>query len=289
MAQHKALGRGLGSLIPGAERGASRGNQEQGIKIPVDKISPNRNQPREKFDETKLRELSESIQKHGMIEPILVTQSKEPGEYEIIAGERRFRACKMAGLKEVWAVVRNTPEDKRFQLALIENIQRENLNPIEEAKAYKKLMDEFDHTQEELSKLVAKDRTVIANTLRLLNLPEDIQDSISDGLISPGHGRMLAGIPDEEKQKHLAEKIIREKLTVREIEKLISDWKKGRMTGSKKVKKAEPELKFLAEELQRKLGTKVHISGSSKKGKIGVSYYSLDELERITKVLGVKI
>ena len=181
MAQHKALGRGLGSLIPGAERGSARGSQEQGVKIPIDKISPNSNQPRERFDETKLRELSESIQKHGMIEPIIVNQSKESGQYEIIAGERRFRACKMAGLKAVWAVVRNTPEDKRFQLALIENIQRENLNPIEEAKAYKKLMDEFDHTQEELSKLIAKDRTVIANTLRLLNLPEEIQHSISEG------------------------------------------------------------------------------------------------------------
>src|SRR5271157_1823020 len=135
MAQHKALGRGLGSLIPGAERGAARGSQEQGAKIPIDKIRPNRNQPREKFDETKLRELSESIEKHGLAQPILVTPTKVPGEYELIAGERRLRACKMAGLKEVWAVVRNTPEDKRFQLSLIENIQRENLNPIEEAKA----------------------------------------------------------------------------------------------------------------------------------------------------------
>ena len=289
MAQHKALGRGLGSLIPGAERGASRSNQEQGVRIPIDRINPNPNQPRERFDETKLRELSESIEKHGLAQPILLSQSNGSGEYEIIAGERRFRACKMAGLKEIWAVVRNAPEDKRFLLSVIENIQRENLNPIEEAKAYKKVMDDFDHTQEELSKLVAKDRAVIANTLRLLNLPEDIQESISDGLISPGHGRMLAGIPDEEKQKHLADKIIKEKLTVREIEKLIADWKAGKVKGAKKSRKAEPELKFLAEELQRKLGTKVQISGSSKKGKIGVSYYSLEELERITKILGVKL
>ena len=289
MAQHKALGRGLGSLIPGAERGAARSNQEQGVKIPIDRIYPNPNQPRERFDETKLRELSESIQKHGLAQPILVSPSKENGGYEIIAGERRFRASKMAGLKEVWAVVRHTPEDKRFLLSMIENLQRENLNPIEEAKGYKKIMDDFDHTQDEVSKLVAKDRAVVANTLRLLNLPEDIQDSISDGMISPGHGRMLAGIPDEEKQRHLADKIVKEKLTVREIEKLIADWKAGKLKGTKKARKAEPELKFLAEELQRKLGTKVQISGTSKKGKIGVFYYSMEELERITKILGVKI
>ncbi|MCX5782766.1 MAG: ParB/RepB/Spo0J family partition protein [Elusimicrobia bacterium] len=286
---HKALGRGLGSLIPGAEKGAARSFLEQGIKIHIDRIKPNRNQPRERFDETKLRELSESIEKHGLAQPILVTPSKIPGEYELIAGERRLRACRMAGLKEVWSVVRNTPEDKRFQLSLIENIQRENLNPIEEGKAYKKLMDDFDHTQEELSKLVAKDRAVIANTLRLLNLPEDIQESIAEGLISAGHGRMLAGISDEEKQKHLAEKIVKEKLTVREIERLIAEWKAGKIKGSRKSRKAEPELKYLAEELQRKLGTKINISGTSKKGKIGIHYYSLEELERITKILGVKI
>jgi len=286
---HKALGRGLGSLIPGAERGFGKFSQEQGIKIPIDQIRPNRNQPREKFDETKLRELSESIEKHGLAQPVLVAQAKAPGEYELIAGERRLRASKMAGLKEVWAVVRNTPEDKRFQLSLIENIQRENLNPIEEAKAYKKLMNDFDHTQDEISKLVAKDRAVVANTLRLLNLPEEIQESVADGLISPGHGRMLAGIPDEEKQKHLAERIIKEKITVREIEKLIAEWKSGKVKNTKKNKKAEPELKYLAEELQRKLGTKVNISGSSKKGKINVFYYSLEELERITKILGVKL
>ncbi len=286
---HKALGRGLGSLIPGAEKGAARNFQDQGTKIHIDKVKPNKNQPRERFDETKLRELSESIEKHGLAQPILVTPTKIPGEYELIAGERRLRACRMAGLKEIWAVVKNTPEDKRFQLSLIENIQRENLNPIEEGKAYKRLMDEFDHTQEELSKLVAKDRAVIANTLRLLNLPEDIQESIAEGLISAGHGRMLAGISDEEKQKHLAEKIVKEKLTVREIERLIAEWKTGKAKGSRKSKKAEPELKYLAEELQRKLGTKINISGTSKKGKIGIHYYSLEELERITKILGVKI
>ncbi len=288
MAQHRALGRGLGSLIPGGEKGVKY-PQEQGIRISVDKIIPNKYQPRQRFEETKLRELSESIEKHGLAQPILVSPLKDHGEYELIAGERRLRASKMAGLKEIWAVIKNTPEDKRFQLALIENIQRENLNPIEEATAYKRLMDDHDHTQEELAKLVAKDRAVIANTLRLLNLPEDIQGMIADGLISSGHGRMLAGIPDEEKQKDLADKIVKEKMTVREIEKIVSEWKEGKAKGARKVKKAEPELKYLSEELQRKLGTKVSISGNSKKGKIGIFYYSLEELERLTKILGVKI
>jgi len=192
----------------------------------------------------------------------------------------------MAGLKEVPVVIKQADEKECFELSLIENIQRENLNPIEEARAYKRLCDEFNHTQEELANALGKDRSVLANTLRLLNLPEDIQEAISSGLLSSGHGRAIAGIEDEKKQKLLLEKILKEKLTVREIEVLVAQWKSGLTPAlKKKGKKQETELLGLAEELQRKFGTKVKISGKSARGKIEIHYFSLKELERISVML----
>ncbi|MHB9155225.1 MAG: ParB/RepB/Spo0J family partition protein [Endomicrobiales bacterium] len=279
---HKALGRGLESLIPvSASQAAAHGDAV--TTIPIEKIRPNRYQPRVNFNESKLKELSDSIKQHGLAQPLLVAPSAVPGEYELIAGERRWRASQMAGLKEVTVVVRSVGDKERFQLSLIENIQRENLNPIEEARGYKRLGDEFHHTQEELAQVLGKDRSVIANSVRLLNLPTEIQDAISAGMMSPGHGRILAGIEDGDKQKLLAERILREKLTVREIEKIVADWKSvlAARSGKKKTKKQEVELVALAEELQRQLGTKVRITGKSKKGKIEIHYFSLSELERL--------
>lgn len=287
---HKALGRGLGSLIPVSQTQAVPGQGEAVVRVAIDKIKPNRYQPRVVFNEAKLKELSDSIKAHGLAQPLLIAPSVIPGEYELIAGERRWRASQMAGLTEVPAVVRNVDDKQRFQLSLIENIQRENLNPIEEAKAYKRLSEEFGHTQEELSQALGKDRSVIANAVRLLNLPQEIQDSISAGAISPGHGRILAGIDDESRQKELAGRIAREKLTVREIEKIVADWKSvlAAKAGKKKALKQETELVALGEELQRSFGTKVRIVGKSKKGKIEIHYFSLKELERIAAMLRSK-
>jgi ParB family chromosome partitioning protein len=284
---HKALGRGLESLLQTSAPPAAVAG-EAVTKLPLDKIRPNRYQARVHFDETKLQELSESIRNHGLAQPLLVAPSAVPGEYELIAGERRWRASQMAGLKEVASIVRQVNEKERFQLSLIENIQRENLNAIEEAKAYKRLAEEFTLTQEDLARVLGKDRSVVANLTRLLTLPEEIQDAIAQGVISSGHGKILAGIDDTAKQRQLAEQILREKLTVREVETIAADWKSVASDVKKKGKKVEAELLALAEELQRRFGTKVRIVGKPKKGRIEFHYYSLKELERIVQLLKKK-
>jgi ParB family chromosome partitioning protein len=280
--QKKVLGRGLESLIPSL--GQNKNVEDTVVKIPLNKIKPNRFQPRTKFKEQKLKELADSIKKHGLAQPILVTESIVPGEYEIIAGERRYRASKLIGSKDIKAIVKQSADDKhRLVLALIENLQRENLDPIEEAKAFKRLVEEFSHTHEKIAEVIGKERSVISNTLRLLSLPKDIQMLISEGKISSGHGRMLAGIEDVDKIKLTAGKILNEKLSVRALEKMVSNFK----IGKKKIKekKQEVELTNLKEEIQRKFGTKANIVGNSKKGKIELYYYSLDDLERIVKDL----
>ncbi len=287
--QKKALGRGLESLIPSLAAKTPTG--EAVITIPLNKIKPNRFQPRKKFDKAKLQELADSIKQHGLAQPILVAASIIPGEYEIIAGERRYRASKLAGKKDIKAIVKQAADDKqRFDLALIENLQREDLNAMEEAKAYKRLIDEFNHTHEEVASIIGKDRSVISNSLRLLNLPEDVQNLISEGKLSAGHGRMLAGIEDENQIRTLVDQIIKEKLSVRAVEKIASEMKGT--SAEKKVKapkKQEVELIHLKEEIQRKLGTKVNISGTSQKGKIEIFYYSLEDLERIARELNFQV
>ncbi|AKL98504.1 ParB/RepB/Spo0J family partition protein [Endomicrobium proavitum] len=285
--QKKALGRGLESLIPGIG-GPKTSTGETVITIPLNKIKPNRFQPRKKFDNAKLQELADSINKHGLAQPILVAASIAPGEYEIIAGERRFRASKLAGKKDIKAIVKNAADDQqRFDLALIENIQRENLDPVEEARAFKRLIEEFNHTHEQIAATVGKERSVISNSLRLLTLPDDVQAMISEGKISAGHGRMLAGIEDANQLRALVEQIINEKLSVRAVESLVSELKPATGKKAKSSKKQEIEIVNLQEELQRKLGTKVIISGNSKKGKIEIRYYSLADLERIANELKI--
>lgn len=291
--QKKALGRGLESLIPGLAGNKAIGG-ESVITILLSKIKPNRYQPRKNFNKEKLQELAESIKKHGLAQPILVTPAVAPGEYEIIAGERRFRASKLAGMKDIKAIVKQSADDKqKFDLALIENLQREDLDPVEEAKAFKRLIEEFNHTHEEIAAVLGKNRSVITNTLRLLNLPEDVQILITEGQISAGHGRMLAGLEDESRVRELVEQILNEKLSVRAVEKLAAEMKEmsadKKEKAAKEPKKQEIELIHLKEEIQRKLGTKANISGSSKKGKIEIYYYSLEELERIARELNFKI
>jgi len=279
----KGLGKGLEALIPVAEKPVS-GEKEGIAKISVDKIKPNRYQPRTKFNDEKLHSLAESIKERGVIQPIIVSESVIPGEYELIAGERRLRAAEIAKLSEIPAIVRTVTDQERYQISLIENLQREDLNPIEEARAYQNIMKEFGLTQDNLAKLLGSDRSVVANTLRLLNLSEEIQDMISEGLISPGHGRMLAGVGSESRQKGLVKRILREKLTVREIEAIVKDWKISGRAVTKK-RKRQAEIVDLENDLQRTLGTKVVVSARGAKGKITIFFWSLDELNKILKIL----
>ncbi|OGS19299.1 MAG: hypothetical protein A3J83_07190 [Elusimicrobia bacterium RIFOXYA2_FULL_40_6] len=282
----KGLGRGLEALIPGGVLGKQQPDirGEEILKLALDKIKPNKHQARKKFDIEKLTELSHSIKEKGVIQPLIVSPSLIPGEFELIAGERRYRAGKMAGLKEIPAIVRHVNDKERSQISLIENIQREDLDPIEEANGFKSIIDEFKLTQEELAKLVGKERSVVANTLRLLNLPEEIQELVSSGSITLGHARTLAGIPEIDKQKELLKRIQREKLTVREIENIVKDWKSE--IAKKPIKrKRSPELVDFENNLQKALGTKVQVFSRGKKGKIVIHFYSLEELDKIVKAL----
>ena len=279
------LGRGLEALMSPLTANKNNESGQRVEYIKIDKIKPNRHQPREVFNAEKLQELAESIKENGLIEPIVVVKSVVPGEYELIAGERRLRASKLAGLEEIKAIVQDGASDKdKLDLALIENIQRENLNPIEEAKAYKKYAQEYKYTQEQIAKIVKKSRAVIANTMRLLNLPENIQNMIVEGKISSGHGRMLASITDENKLQELVNQILNEGLTVRDIEEKVSV-EKEKSHKEVVVKQQDVEISNLIDELQRIFGTKVSISGNGKKGKISFNYSNLSDLERISNIL----
>ncbi|MFA7073810.1 MAG: ParB/RepB/Spo0J family partition protein [Endomicrobiaceae bacterium] len=280
------LGRGLEAILsPLTANKQSIPAAEHIIKIAIDKIKPNRHQPRISFNEEKLHELADSIKQNGLIEPILVIQSIAPGEYELIAGERRLRASKIAGLREIKAIVKTSASDKdKLDLALIENIQREDLNPIEEAQAYKKYAEDYKYTQEQIAGIVNKNRSVVANTMRLLNLPANIQNMIINGTISSGHGRMLAGITDETKLQELVKQILEQGLTVRDIENIVAV-SKNKNKNTKTTKEKDIEISNLIEDLQRTFGTKVEITGNGKKGKIIFNYSNLSDLERISNIL----
>lgn len=279
------LGRGLEAIMSPLTANQNNDAAEKIENISIDKIKPNRHQPRTIFNEEKIQELSESIKQNGLIEPIVVVRSVAPGEYELIAGERRLRACKLAGFTEIRAIIQEGASDKdKLDLALIENIQREDLNPIEEAKAYKKYSEEYKYTQEQISNIVKKNRSVIANTMRLLNLPENVQNMIIEGKISSGHGRMLASINDENKVQELVNQILNEGLTVRDVETKVSQ-EKGKVTRFVVTKQQDAEILNLIDDLQRVYGTKIAITGNGKKGKIIFNYNNLEELERISNVL----
>ncbi|MBR4632125.1 MAG: ParB/RepB/Spo0J family partition protein [Elusimicrobia bacterium] len=279
------LGRGLEAIMSPLTATQNNDAVERVENISIDKIKPNRHQPRTLFNEEKLQELADSIKENGLLEPIIVVRSVAPGEYELIAGERRLRASKLAGFTEIRAIIQEGASDKdKLDLALIENIQREDLNPIEEALAYKKYSEEYKYTQEQISKIVKKNRSVIANSLRLLNLPGNIQTMIIDGKLSSGHGRMLASITDENKLQEMASQILNEGLTVRDVELKVSEVK-GKKEKVVKVKQQDAEISNLIDELQRVYGTKIAITGNGKKGKITFNYSNLEELERISNIL----
>lgn len=283
----KGLGAGIDVLIP-ANNESEESNA--GIKeVDINKVEPDRNQPRQNFDEDELENLADSIKQYGVIDPLLV---QDKGDYyEIVGGERRWRASKIAGLKKVPIIVREFTEQEKVLISLIENTQRQDLNPIEEATTYKRLMDEFDYTQDEVAARVSKSRPAVSNALRLLNLSDEVQQLLAEKTISSGHARALLGIKDPEKQSEFANAIIDKRLSVREVEKEIKKMQsdKGDKKPSKK-NEIDPQLiavySDLEEQLKESTGTKVSIiPKDNNKGKIEIEYYNQDELERIVEKL----
>jgi ParB family chromosome partitioning protein len=277
-----ALGRGMGSLIPGASPAERRGVVQLGIEeIVSDKL-----QPRRHFADAQIDELAASIKAKGVLLPLLVRRSENGQGYVIIAGERRWRASQRAGLREVPALVREVSESEAFELALIENIQREDLNPVEEAEAYQRLVSDHGLTQEQLAERVGKDRSTVANSLRLLRLPEQIKRAIVEGTLSMGHARALLGIADEADLAKAAEKVIAEGLSVRGAEQLVQKVK-SKQGGKKERGETSVQIRHIVEKLQRKLGSKVELKDRGGKGELVVRYDSNADLERIlAAVLG---
>ena len=290
------LGKGLDSLIPNKKNDISASKVEKKqekendspksgeIMVRINEVEPNRDQPRKDFDEDALMELADSIRQFGILQPLLVQKKKN--YYEIIAGERRWRAAKLAGIKEVPIIVKDYTDQEIVEISLIENIQRENLNPIEEAMAFKRLLQEFQLKQDEVAERVSKSRTAVTNSMRLLKLSPRVQQMIIDDMISTGHARALLAIDDEEQQFILANKIFDEKLSVRETEKLVKALKNPK----KEVKKEKSEHTFIYENIEEQIknimGTKVSVKQKANgKGKIEIEYYSEEELERIYDLL----
>ena len=284
----KALGKGIHALIPDFEMGVPESHENgpaKNTELLIDEISPNRFQPRKYFDDDKLEELVTSIRDNGVLQPIVV-QKVEAG-YELVVGERRWRASKKAGLKKIPAVIREVTDAQALELAIIENIHRQDLNPIEEADAYARLADEFALTQEMIAKRVGKSRTAVANTLRLLKLSRNIKEDLISGKISMGHARALLGLDNAGQMEALRKEIFKQDLTVRQIESRVSRLKQS---VSKKpvslVSKKNIFIKDLEKEFERRLGTKVDIKSAKKGGKLVVTYYSDDDLDRIKDLIG---
>ncbi len=281
MVKRKALGKGLSALIPDADKLDDR--NEQFFQCPVEVIEPNPYQPRQTFSPHELEEMIASVREKGIITPLLVTRA-EAG-YQLIAGERRWRAAQKAGLRRVPVVVREVTPTESLELALIENIHRKDLNPIEEAVAYGKLLEETGITQDALAKRLGKDRSSITNLLRLLKLPLQIQQDVIDGRLSMGHARVLAGLKNSEDQWSLRNAIIKRALSVRQSEALANRGKGATNTGEKGSTK-DPYLRSLEDNLKRSLGTKVEIKKRGKKGTVVVHFYSDDELDRLLELFG---
>jgi ParB family chromosome partitioning protein len=281
--ERKALGKGLGALIPAIAVDSTIRKKEEIIYVHSEQIKPNPFQPREDFDQQNIEELAQSIKEKGVIQPLLVRRKGD--NYELIAGERRLRAAKSMGLKEIPVIVRDVSDQDSLELALIENIQREELNPIEEAHAYQHLMDKFQVTQEKISEVLGKSRVAITNTLRLLKLPHEIQGEMKKGRISFAHGRALLEIEDLNYQRKLAQDIITKGLSVRELENLIKSVRPKSIKRNIGQGQREPLVAILEEQLQHALATKVRISKRKKRGHINIEFYSPEDLQRIVNVI----
>ena len=282
--EKKALGKGLQALLPEKKTLVWKVEQDgQAISmVALKQIIPNRYQPRTIFVEDELEGLAQSIKEHGVLQPIVVRR-KGDGVYELIAGERRLRAATLAGLSTIPALVRNSNDEKSLALALVENIQRQNLNPMEEAKAYSRLMGEFGLTQDMVASSVGKDRSSIANFLRLLALPKEIQQFIESGVLSLGHAKVLAGVSSPSTQLQLAKRIVSEQLSVRQTEKLVAGQKSE---GSGKHPKTEPnKFHHLEDQLRKHFGTKVQVKTGARGGQLVIHYYSDEELDRVTALI----
>lgn len=285
----KGLGRGLDSLIPTTtvkKKTEEPVTEKSTNVLNITKVEPNRKQPRKKFDEDSLLELSDSIKQYGVLEPILVQPRED--YYEIISGERRWRAAKQAGLKEIPVVIKDLTDQEIAEISLIENIQREDLNPIEEALAYKRLLTEFNLKQDELAEKVSKSRTAVTNSMRLLKLSDEVQQMIVEDMISTGHARALIAVEDKDMQYTLAQRIFDEKLSVREVEKLVKNLDKP--AKEKKQKNIDESMMVIyndiSEKMKKSLGTKVSISPKENgSGKIEIEFYSHDDLDRIINML----
>lgn len=296
----RGLGKGLDSLIPNAVGEAKvkkeiketvseapvkeeKGGQETIVKITM--VEPNRKQPRKNFDEDALQELSDSIKQFGLIQPILVQDRKD--HYEIIAGERRWRAAKMAGLKEVPVIIRDYTEQEIMEISLIENIQREDLNPIEEAQAYKRLLTEFNLKQDEVAERVSKSRAAVTNSIRLLKLGDKVQQMVIDDMISTGHARALLALEDQEEQYTLAQQIFDEKLSVRDVEKLVKNLHKPVKPKKADDKTMQAIYQDIEDRLKAKLSTKVTVTSKGEgAGKIEIEFYNHGDLDRLLDMIG---
>jgi len=289
----RALGRGLDALLPAAvpasPSGSSYGDKSV-FSCPIERIGPQPGQPRQHFDDEALEELATSIREHGIIEPLVVRRAQAGADkYEIIAGERRWRAAQRAGLKDVLVVVKDVSPKDAFELALVENVQREDLNPIELAEAFDRLLKEHGYTQESLAERVGKNRTTVTNSVRLLKLPPRVRSMVIGGDLTEGHARALLGAPDDKAMEDIADKAVRGRLPVRKVEELVRGTrgpKDGKKGGKPGPEPKSPGIKDLEARLMRKLGAKVEVRDRDGKGEIAVAYGSLDELDRLLATLG---
>jgi len=278
--EKKALGRGLEALLPHAAKAEPAYSTAQDVQeIPLQHIIPNRYQPRTTFSDDDISQLSESIKQNGLLQPIIVRRRGD-GIYELIAGERRFRAAKMAGLPKIRAIVRNSTDEQAMELALVENVQRQDLNPMEAARAYHRLITEFGFTQETVAQRIGKDRSSIANIARLIHLPPDIQGLVESGQLTTGHAKVLLGLSTADAQHRLAQQVVREQLSVRQAEKLAAG-----LFHPKRKSKAQKPYTDLEERLQRRLGTRVSVVKGRKGGKLVLHYFGPEELERLVEIL----
>lgn len=284
----KALGKGIDALLSLHGDDGTDPQKGQELEVSIEKLIPNPDQPRKAFHDDALRELADSIQEQGIIQPIIVEEGQD-GSYLIVAGERRYRASKMAGLEKVPVLVRSFTREQKLEIALIENIQREDLNPIEEAQAYKQLMDSHELSQDALAKRIGKKRSTVANALRLLKMSDEMQQALVDGSITAGHARAILSVVNPADQMILFSRILNDGLSVRNAEVMSFELNKGQRGEKHKAeklsKKLDPEIQQIEQKLIDILGTKVQLKGSLKTGKIEISYYSMDDLERVFDLL----
>jgi len=274
----RGLGKGLDALIPGGFQMESSGEAQQ---VPIIAIAPNPSQPRSEINNEGLEELAKSILEHGIIQPLILSKSESTNQYTLIAGERRLRAAEIAGLESIPAIIREVTEQERLEIALIENIQRENLTPLEAALAYQQLNDQFNLSHEDISVRVGKNRTTITNTLRLLKLPDDIQIALHTKKISEGHARALLGLPSKKSQMAVLQTILKNDLNVRQTEDLIRKFSGQKPKTKKEGKAISPEIKSLEDQLRSLLGTKVTLKHGKKGGTVVIHYYSEEELDAL--------